>query len=314
MTTSPSESRIPRDARGVAAQGEWGWGVAVYLALLAAGTGAWLVWLLASVFDASWVDAGRSGAALGIVTVAAGALVVLFDLGRRARFWRAAARPRASWESRASLLIVTFVGFAILEQGGRALEWPGSRWLALPAVACAVVLLLYAALLLRGMRAYPLWRHPLQLLLVPAGGLAAGCTLLAVDPTGTLSAAQLRALAIGVAVFAAVEALALAIVLRQVHGAGAAGAASVDALVSGPHARRFWWGAAGAGVVVPGLIGALVAAGWIDAASLRVAAVAATVGLAMLRERVLVAAHRSAALTFGGGGPWDPARSPQGRP
>jgi formate-dependent nitrite reductase membrane component NrfD len=311
---SPPESRIARAARGVAAQDCWAWGVATYLALLSTGTGAWLVWQLARLLDPAWTETGRAGGLGAIALVVAGALVVLFDLGRPSRFWRAAAQPRESWESRAALLIAAFVGLALAELGGvaGALRW--TRWLALPAAVAAAVLLLYPALLLRGMSAYALWQPPWQLVLVAAGGLAAGCGLLALDPAGALSPAQLRATGIGLAIFGVIAGVASAAVVRAAEGGGIAGRAAAAALATGVQARLFRYGAVGVGLVVPVLIGTAVGAGGAGAAAMRVAAIAAIVGLAMMRHAMLVAAHRPTELTFAGDGPWGLARPADPRP
>jgi hypothetical protein len=305
---SERPSEVAGRASGVAGQGDWAWGVGVYLALSSAGAGAYIVSQLAGLADVSWNPAARAGAGLGIALVMIGALVVMFDLGRWTRFYRAASRPGASWESRAFLLIVAFSTLGCLQIAGWAWDYPWSAWLSIPVGALALALLLYGAVLLRGMRAYVLWRHPLQLALIPAGGLLAGCGVLAIDPLGTLAPAHFRALGVAIALLAITKSVLLSGLLLQTARAGAAGRASVDALLVGPKSRLFGAGAIGLGLALPALLGALVGAGWVSAPLLRVAGAAALVGLVIFRHAFLVAAHRPTQLTFRGAGPWGMSR------
>jgi polysulfide reductase chain C len=297
MTVDPPRSPFP-----AARQSEWSWHVALYLALSSAGAGAYLAWLLAGLVAEGFGEAVRGGAALGLALVMLGAGFVLLDLGRRDRFYRAAARPRASWESRAFLLIVACTVLGLAQIAG----WiTGARWaglLTVPLAPAALGMLLYGALLLKHMRAYPLWRNRLQLALYPAGGLLAGCGVLALDPIAALSAAQGRALGVAIAALAAVVGALLAALLGSTRASGPAGEASVDALVSGRQAALFWGAAVGLGLIAPFVLAA--GAGLGVPATLRLAGAAALAGLVALRYVFLAVAHKPSALTFRGAGPW----------
>jgi polysulfide reductase chain C len=291
-------------SHAVTRQTDWAWNVGLYLALSSAGAGAYVAWHAGGALDPSFAAAGRAGAALGIVLVMVGALLILFDLGRWSRFYRAAARPGASWESRAFLLIVAFTLLGGLQFSGWLRSAAAMTLLSLALIVVAGALLLYGALLLRGMRAYALWGHPLQLALYPAGGLLAGCGVLALDPLGALAPVHGQWLAVALALLAALNALLLAVVVRQTRRAGVAGMASANALLAGVHCRLFWAGAIGCGLALPFVLAVPVAAGWAGAPILRVAGACAVAGLGILRFTFLAAAHRPRDLTFRGAGPW----------
>jgi hypothetical protein len=109
-----------------------------------AGAGAYVVWQVAGMLEPSWIVAGRAGAAAGITFVVLSALLILLDLGRWSRFYRAASRPRASWESRGFLLILAFILLGSSQVGcwvlGLAL-W--ARPLSVPMTLLALALLPY---------------------------------------------------------------------------------------------------------------------------------------------------------------------------
>lgn len=296
------------ERHGATRQTDWAWNVGLYLALSSAGAGAYVAWQGGGVVDTSFATAGRVGAALGILLVMLGALLILFDLGRWSRFYRAAARPLASWESRAFLLIVAFTGLGCMQVFGWVEDAAWASLLSIPLTLVALALLSYGALLLKGMRAFALWGHPLQLALYPIGGLLAGCGVLSLDPLGALSPVHHRSLALAVALLAVLNALLLAVVVRQTRAAGRAGVASVDALLSGGHSRLFWVGAIGLGLALPFLLAVSVGSGWGGAPMLRLTGASAIAGLVVFRFSFLAAAHRPTELTFRGTGPWGISR------
>jgi formate-dependent nitrite reductase membrane component NrfD len=293
---------------GVSSQAEWAWGVGAYLALSSAGAGAYVVWQACALLDATWTLAGRAGAVLGIALVMLGALLILFDLGRWLRFYKAALRPRVSWESRAFLIIVAFTTLGCLQVAGWMLASPWVDALSMPMVLLAFVLLCYGALLLRGMRAYPLWRHPLQLALYPASGLLAGCGALALDVGSVLTARHIGLLAGAIVVLAVLNLLLLAAVLCATRASRDAGSASVQALLTGVHAPLFWAGAVALGIVVPLVLAAPVWFGTARASMLQWAGMGSLGGLVILRYVFLAAAYRPNEFTFDGAGPWGMSR------
>jgi formate-dependent nitrite reductase membrane component NrfD len=285
-----------------ARQNEWSWPVAIYFALSSAGAGAYLVWRVGGLGDASFAASARAGAAIGIALQLIGALFVLADLGRRARFYRAGARPGASWESRAFFLIVACAGLGVAQI---AAWMAGSDWadaVSWPLAAASAGMLAYGALLLRSMRAYPLWRDRLQLVLYPAGGLLGGCGVLAVDPFATWDTGHRIGIAVAIAALCATTGGLLAALVLRMRREGGAGLASAEALVRGRHAVLTWGAVVGLGLVAAFALaigsirgGALV---------LKLAGGCALAGLIAQRYVLLVAAHKPATLTFRGAGPW----------
>src|SRR3990170_5734077 len=95
-------ARIDEFLIGVKPQREWGWLVITYLFLGGAGAGLFLISL--------YIDHGWAGA-LGLVVVISGTGLLLLDLGRPERFWRAFYRPQSSWISRGCFFITLLVAF-----------------------------------------------------------------------------------------------------------------------------------------------------------------------------------------------------------
>jgi len=299
-------------------QTDWAWKVAIYLGLSSAGAGAYVAWQGLRALDATWGGSGRPGAGLGIGLVVVGALFILLDLGRWSRFYLAAFRPGTSWESRGFLIVSTFGLLGLLQAGGWTLV-PGGLdiLLSIPVTLLALAILPYASLLLRSLRPFTFWSHPLQAALSPVSGLLAGCGILAFDPLQWISAAQERTLVAGITALAVIEALLLAALLWEVRRSGPAGLASVQTLVSGETSLEFWLGAVGLGVVLPLAIGAGALMGAVDSDLVRLVGAAALVGAIFLRHVLLAAAHRPTELTFRGLGPWgigglSPLQDPDG--
>ena len=102
---------------GIRPQKEWGILVIIYLFLGGGGAGLYAVSLyMDRVFEA----------VLGLVTVAAGALFLLLDLGHPERFWRAFMRPGTSWISRGTFFITLLLAAGTLQV---APSMPGMEFL-----------------------------------------------------------------------------------------------------------------------------------------------------------------------------------------
>ncbi|HJN88562.1 MAG TPA: NrfD/PsrC family molybdoenzyme membrane anchor subunit [Dehalococcoidia bacterium] len=304
-----SDTLVARSVRGVARQVDWAWLVALYMGFSSAGAGAYVVWQVAGMLEPSWVVAGRAGAAVAIALVILGASLILLDLGRWSHFYRAASRPRASWESRGFLAILAIILLGCLQIGAWVLDLASwDRLLSVPITVLALALLPYGAFLLKEMRAYALWTSPLQMALVPTSGLLAGCAVLAIDPFGTLSNVHYQSLGTTLVVLAVLKALLLVALLWQTRTASRAGRVSTQTLLSGALARLFWAGAIGLGLILPFFVALAVWSGLLEASVMRLAGVSALVGYLVLRYGVLAAAHRPSELTFRDSGPWGISR------
>ena len=100
-----------------------------------------------------------AGAALaGLVLVALGAGVLLFDLGHPLRSWRVVAKAPSAWISQGAVGISGLLGFGLLTLAlGRGTAW--GPWPEFLSGLCALVVMLYPGLLLGGMSSVPWWRQ-----------------------------------------------------------------------------------------------------------------------------------------------------------
>lgn len=108
------------------------------------------------------------GAAMGL-----GLLAVFWKIGRKARFWRAAARPQTSWMTRELYVVVVFA-IAVLS----GLIWRHPVLFAVAGLAALAFLVCQAMILWRA-RGIPTWRHPMMPALIVASGLLEGAGALA---------------------------------------------------------------------------------------------------------------------------------------
>lgn len=152
----------------------WDWRAAMNWIFggISSGFLAWL-WLLSlpgGVPPAShgWLNFA-GGAVMGL-----GLLSVFWKIGRKERFWRAAARPQTSWMTR-ELYVVLVFGLAVL--GG--LVWHQPIIFAIAGLAALAFLACQAMILWRA-RGIPAWRHPLMPSLIVASGLLEGAGALAI--------------------------------------------------------------------------------------------------------------------------------------
>jgi len=192
-------------------------------------------------------------AALGIAFVIAAVLSLGAHLGRPIRSWRAFTRLVSSWVSRGSLMMVGFLGFAILAVGAGYLEILAPWQKALKAVALifSVGVLFYAGMVLRSMRAVRLWRGPLVPLAFAAHSLATATAITwALAPWLGVEAAAvnwLPSFGIGCLILGfALSGLHIALAERSVGVK-----ASLNRLLAGDLRQGFFWAAGGIGIVVP---------------------------------------------------------------
>jgi len=202
---------------------------------------------------------------IGILFVGLAVVALLAHLGPRAMIaWRALARIGTSWVSRGTLFIGLFMAFAIGGCGARliqALE-PVAPVVEFAAALCAVLVVFYAGMMLRSMKAVVLWRS----LYLPASfschSLASAlvvlaCVAAAGDQGGPRQGWLDPAMVASLAASVAVSLLYLASRPRT-----AAINASLERLFAGRFRLRLLWGALGLGVLLPlACLGMILATG-----------------------------------------------------
>lgn len=101
---------------------------------------------------------------LGIAFVGAAVIALVAHLGRPHLAWRAVTRIRASWVSRGTLFIGLFTAFSISAVAAGFVPILGALQgsLTVLALICAVLVIIYAGMMLRSMKAVTLW-HTLHL-------------------------------------------------------------------------------------------------------------------------------------------------------
>jgi formate-dependent nitrite reductase membrane component NrfD len=211
---------------------------------------------------------------LSFAAIAVGGLVLIADLGRPWRFWRAFLNVRTSWISWGAICDAIFLicgGLLVLpglELGGArpfdGLPWTAEaatvsgRTLEIAAGLSAIVVMFYAGAVLANPRAIPYWHSPavpLQFLFSAAGMSMAVLLALLVANGEPVGASHLW-------LFVLFEALVLASVwwhlARDRDRPGKSH--SIERLTRGPFRRSFVGGVVVVGTLVPALAAALAIA------------------------------------------------------
>ncbi len=167
-------ARIDEFLIGVKPQREWGWLVISYLFLGGAGAGLFLISLY---IDHAWAGL------LGLVVLVVGTLLLLLDLGRPERFWRAFFRPWSSWISRGCFFITLMVLFGALQIApGLGFLWENGSALGsvirAVSVAAAVLVMIYTGFVLSPSPAIPFWNSALFPVIFFVYSLLAGIDIL----------------------------------------------------------------------------------------------------------------------------------------
>lgn len=244
-------ARIDEFLIGVKPQREWGWLVISYLFLGGAGAGLFLISLY---INHAW--AGMLG--LGVLIL--GTVLLLLDLGRPKRFWRAFFRPWSSWISRGCFFITLMVLFGVLELAPRLMGlgflWDsggalGSTIRAVAATA-AVLVMIYTGFVLSPSPAIPFWNSALFPAIFFAYSLLAGIDILILAspllPGGSLDLLSLERLQI----YLALACLLLVLSHLSVMSSSAVAAReSIRLLTRGKWGLLFLGGVIVAGLVVP---------------------------------------------------------------
>lgn len=252
------------------------WGVphATWFTLMALGGGLFLLGRLlgadqtqAMILGVPWLDV------FAFVTIAVGGLILISDLGRPLRFWRAFLNVRTSWIAwgawsdlvflaAGSLLVLPSVRIGDL-QPFDGLPWDAAadtsagRALETVAGVAAVVVMFYAGAVLARPRAIPFWHSPaIPLQFMLSGFAMAASVLLVLDLASgvDVSVSHLWALVVsGVAVLSVAG-------YHLSTGTDMPGKSHSLERLRGEHRIGFVWGALVGGHALPvvaGLVGAL---------------------------------------------------------
>lgn len=245
-------SRIDEFFIGVKPQREWGWLVITYLFLGGSGAGLFLVSL--------YIQHGWAGA-LGIVLLIAGATLLLLDLGRPGRFWRAFFHPSTSWISRGCFFISAVVIFGGLQTAIRIFGLEGqpgtpaaNLGLVLDAVAgaAAVLVMIYTGFVLAPSPAIPFWNSAFFPIVFFVYSLLAAIDILILSspllPGAPLDLAWLERSQSYLAIACLVLLLSH---LSIMSGSAVAARESIRLLTRGKWAPFFLGGVIGLGLIVP---------------------------------------------------------------
>ena len=244
-------ARIDEFLIGVKPQREWGWLVITYLFLGGAGAGLFLISL--------YIDHGGAGA-LGLLVVLAGTVLLLLDLGRPERFWRAFFRPQSSWISRGCFFITLLLALGALQVTLSVLEieLPSGIGATVKFVsaAAAVLVMIYTGFVLSPSAAIPFWNSTFFPIIFFAYSLLAGIDILILTspamPEPALDLVSLEKwqnyLALGCLIFVLSH-------LSVMSGSAVAARESIRLLTRGRWATLFLGGVIGLGLVVPLLLG-----------------------------------------------------------
>jgi polysulfide reductase chain C len=272
------KQRIDEFLIGVKPQREWGSLVITYLFLGGAGAGLFLISL--------YIDHGWAGA-LGLLVLLLGTVLLLVDLGRPARFWRAFFHPQTSWISRGCFFISLVVVLGGLHTAVRILgiEPPAGTTAAtvgllieVVAAAAALLVMIYTGFVLSPSPAIPFWNSAFFPIIFFAYSLLAGVDILILAspllPGPPLDLAALERLQNYLALGCL---LLLMAHLSVMSGSAVAARASIRMLTRGRWAPLFLGGVIGAGLIVPLLFVPLAGASGLQAVF------AVTAVLALLR-------------------------------
>ena len=142
---------------GMKGQREWGLLIITYLFLGGSGAGLYVVSMYMNSF---------MGSILGLLLVVLGAILLLFDLGRPERFWRAFCKPGTSWISRGTFFITLLLVTGALQiapsiPGLESLPWGEGTAIGLTLKVVAAVLaflvMIYTGFVLSPSPAIPFW-------------------------------------------------------------------------------------------------------------------------------------------------------------
>lgn len=210
----------------------------------------------AALFIVSVLTRQLAIAALGVAFVVVAVLALRTHLGQPTRGWRAVSRLSTSWVSRGTLVIGGFLASATLSVIATYMGVNGLllSMLALAALTCAVLVMLYAGLLLRSIRAIRFWGGTGLALAFPLHSAATALTISIALIPWLPGGANRSPWLIPAAIICLLLCLAIsaAHIMRLESSAGTR--ASMNRLLAGDLRFQFLWGAGIFGVALP-LIG-----------------------------------------------------------
>ncbi|MCK9505392.1 MAG: polysulfide reductase NrfD [Porticoccaceae bacterium] len=236
---------------------------------------------------------------LGVVFVAIAVVALVAHLGSRAHLaWRAITKFRTSWVSRGSLFISLFMAFSV--SALLASQIAMFAWLEKPLTILAFIfaplVIIYAGMMLRSMKAVTLWRS--YYLPVGFSAHSAASALIVFWCYGQFAGLNqdIMSWLQPATVFCLLLSAAIA-VLHLVRIPRSAGIeASLERLLRGKLRTRLIWGAGGLGILVPL---ALAFLGWLAVAQLGQSLVTILLAVAALCRLFGDYAYRSAFVMAG---------------
>lgn len=245
-------NRIDEFLIGVKPQREWGWLVITYLFLGGAGAGLFLISI--------YIDHTAAGV-LGLVVLLLGTVLLLLDLGRPERFWRAFLHPQSSWISRGCFFIILVVVCGGLETAVRLSGIGAPLGTAAGTVsivarsvgaAAAILVMVYTGFVLAPSPAIPFWNSAFFPIIFFAYSLLAGIDILILSspllPGPALDLAFLERAQNYLAVACLILLLSH---LSIMSGSAVAARESIRLLTRGKWAPLFLGGVVGAGLIIP---------------------------------------------------------------
>lgn len=247
--------RIDEFLIGVKPQREWGWLVISYLFLGGSGAG---LFLISRYIDHAWAGV------LGLSVLILGTLLLLFDLGRPERFWRAFSRPQTSWISRGCFFITVLAIFGALEIALQLAGMDSSFWgsagpfrafIKAVAAVAAILVMIYTGFVLSPSPAIPFWNSAFFPIVFFVYSLLAGIDILLLCspllPGPSLDLPFLERVQNYLALVCFVLILSHFSVMSR---SAVAARESIRLLTRGKWAGLFLGGVIGAGLVVPLLL------------------------------------------------------------
>jgi len=251
----------------------WGWQVPAYLWLKSIGSAPLALPALAVALGKLPVDPVRDVvlSLAALVFIAATMVMLVWDLEKKARFLRVLLRPQSrSWLARGAFILMGYSALCgLLLLAALAKRASISAVLVWPAILAGFMSAAYTAFLFGQCKGRDLWQSPLLPVHLVVQALLSGGAVLAFLP-----AARSVAVA-GIAVFLALHLLIVLGEFTMPHTTANARYAA-RLITHGPYRRLFWWGAIGAGGLVPAL---LLAIGSTSAIAVGLASVLALAGL-----------------------------------
>lgn len=179
-----------RNVKFLRPQKVWGWEIAIYLYLAGMGAGSYIIGTIINWFiNASRIinvlgfplDIAKAALLWGPLLVVIGAPFLIFDLGKKGKFFTVCLNPRTSWVTRGFIILSVFIllGLTMLVLSTFLAQEPAKRttlWLLLEVVSVlfAFATATYTGILLKSVKYISIWNSPLLEVLFFATALTTG--------------------------------------------------------------------------------------------------------------------------------------------